>query len=93
MQTYVVERANGTRYTISMNPGQLLSLRPDESLLVPEPPKLDQPVAITVLNDHERRIKRLEEQVAVLSKHYPNNLHMPEPDTEGKAIYGGTPFG
>lgn len=75
---YTVVRKGGLSYEIDMEPGQYLDLRPDESLVVPQPPQVDVTFALDVLQALSRRVSKLEELVAALTRHHPNNIYVQE---------------
>lgn len=60
---YTIERRTGERYTITVSPGQLVELRPDESLVIPEPPTLTASLTLEVLERLEQRIAEVERRV------------------------------
>lgn len=63
MPEYVIERRTGERYTVTVRPGQLIELRPDEYLVIPEAPTTTASLTLATLERLEQRIAELERKV------------------------------
>ena len=63
MPEYQIERRTGERYSVTVKPGQLITLRPDESLIVPEPPRMSVAITLATLHGLEARLDELERKV------------------------------
>lgn len=63
MPEYEIERRDGNRYTVTVRPGQLVSLRPDESIVIPAPPSTTASLTLATLERLEQRIATLERKM------------------------------